>query len=70
MKIFSRYSPRRIARYVKAFFKGRIYIKGRGAYQFDNGKLFNLPNHTTEKHRSTVAEVNQQIDKFNDDKAA
>ncbi|WP_432453476.1 MULTISPECIES: DUF1107 family protein [unclassified Agarivorans] len=64
MKIFSRYSPVKIARYVKAFFKGRLYIRGRGAYQFQNGKLATLPNYKTGKHRQTVAEVNQQIDDF------
>ncbi|BEU02860.1 hypothetical protein OAG1_16600 [Agarivorans sp. OAG1] len=64
MKIFSRYSPVKIARYVKAFFKGRLYIQGRGAYEFKNGKLETLANHKTTKHRQTVAEVNQHIDEF------
>lgn len=51
MKIFKKYSPKHIARYVKAFFKGRIYIQGRGAYEFNHGKLIMLKDYQTPKHR-------------------
>ncbi|RKF19736.1 DUF1107 family protein [Alginatibacterium sediminis] len=62
MKRFLRYSPQRIARYVKTFFKGRLHIQGRGAYEFKDGRLYTLPNHSTNAHRKTVDEVNQQIE--------
>ncbi|CAG9000985.1 MAG: hypothetical protein CENE_02993 [Candidatus Celerinatantimonas neptuna] len=70
MKIFKKYSPKHIARYVKTFFKGRIYIQGRGAYEFDQGKLIMLNQHRTPKHRKTVAEINHYIDGFNRNQAA
>ena len=35
MRIFKKYLPVMIAKYVKTFFKGRIYIQGRGGYEFD-----------------------------------
>ncbi|MFM2483693.1 DUF1107 family protein [Celerinatantimonas yamalensis] len=70
MKIFKKYSPKHIARYVKAFFKGRIYIQGRGAYAFEQGKLVMLSDYRTDKHRQTVAEINRCIERFSQDEAA
>ncbi|MBA5859073.1 DUF1107 family protein, partial [Morganella morganii] len=34
MKIFDRYNPAQIARYVKTLFRGRLYIQGMGAFEF------------------------------------
>ncbi|MFM2481020.1 DUF1107 family protein [Celerinatantimonas sp. YJH-8] len=70
MKIFKKYSPQHIARYVKAFFKGRLYIEGRGAYLFDYGKVVMLEQYRTSKHRQTVAEINRCIENFNHHDAA
>lgn len=70
MKIFKKYSPKHIARYVKAFFKGRIYIQGRGAYEFNHGKLIMLKDYQTPKHRRTVSEINHCIEQFNHDHKA
>lgn len=39
MKIFNRYNPSKIALYVKTLFRGRIYIKGFGAFEFNYGKI-------------------------------
>lgn len=64
MKIFKKYSPTHIARHVKAFFKGWIYIQGRGAYAFDQGKVIMLNNHRSLKHRQTAAEINRCIEQF------
>lgn len=39
MRIFRKYAPVQIAKYVSAFFKGYFYIEGRGAFRFDGGKV-------------------------------
>lgn len=65
MKIFKKYSPQHIARYVKAFFKGHLYIEGRGAFLFDHGKVMPLANHRTINHQKTAAEINQCIEAMN-----
>lgn len=38
MKIFQRYNPLQVAKYVKILFRGRLYIKDVGAFEFDKGK--------------------------------
>lgn len=70
MKVFVKYAPRRIARYVKTFFKGRIYIKGRGAYAFENGRLETLSQFQSRKHHQTVADINQHIDTYDNNRVA
>lgn len=60
MRIFKQYSPRLIAKHVKFFFKGRLYIKGRGGYTFEYGKLV-MPQQADEVHSDTVTEINQCI---------
>ncbi|WP_409420118.1 DUF1107 domain-containing protein [Pseudaeromonas sp. ZJS20] len=60
MRIFKKYLPLMIARYVKTFFKGRLYIQGRGGYQFEQGKLM-LPKQADPLHKHTVQEINQTI---------
>ena len=37
MKIFQRYNPLQVAKYVKILFRGRLYIKDVGAFEFDKG---------------------------------
>lgn len=39
MKIFQRYNPLLVAKYVKTLFRGRLYIKDVGAFEFDMGKV-------------------------------
>ncbi len=39
MKIFQRYNPLQVAKYVKILFRGRLYIKDVGAFEFDKGKI-------------------------------
>ena len=41
MKIFQRYNPLQVAKYVKILFRGRLYIKDVGAFEFDKGKILN-----------------------------
>ena len=35
LRIFHQYRPRQVARYVKGFFRGRVYIEGVGAFEFE-----------------------------------
>lgn len=39
---FHRYNPLKIARYVKILFRGRLYIKDMGVFEFDKGKILPL----------------------------
>ncbi|GAA4495585.1 DUF1107 domain-containing protein [Pseudaeromonas paramecii] len=64
MRIFKKYLPLMIARYVKTFFKGRLYIQGRGGYQFEQGKLM-MPMQADTLHKHTVQEINQTIANLN-----
>lgn len=60
LRIFHQYRPRQVARYVKGFFRGRVYIDGIGAFEFDGGRL--LPPHKKDKRALAVmAEVNNEI---------
>ncbi|WP_108650279.1 DUF1107 family protein [Dongshaea marina] len=63
MKIFQSYRPLQIAKYVKGFFKGRIYIHGRGSYEFCLGHLVMAPGSGI-LHKRTVSEVNGLIDQL------
>ncbi len=60
MRIFKKYSPVLIARYVQNYFKGRVYIQGRGAYEFKKGEVI-MPEGADETHYSTVQEINEVI---------
>lgn len=60
MKIFQRYNPRQVARYVKTLFKGHLYIKGVGAFEFDCGQIM-LPRVRDKQHFSVMSEVNRQV---------
>ncbi len=60
MRIFKKYLPLMIAKYVKTFFKGRLYINGRGGYQFEHGRLL-LPSEADRMHQLTVQEINSTI---------
>ena len=39
MRVFKKYLPLMVAKHVKTFFKGRIYIHGRGRFDFHSGLL-------------------------------
>lgn len=60
MKIFQRYNPLQVARYVKILFRGRFYIKDVGAFEFDKGKIL-LPVIKDKQHFSVMSEVNRQL---------
>ncbi|MBP2169529.1 hypothetical protein J2125_002721 [Erwinia toletana] len=60
MKIFQRYNPLQVAKYVKTLFRGRLYIKDVGAFEFDKGKIL-LPRIRDRQHFSVMSEVNRQV---------
>ncbi|OOE90245.1 DUF1107 domain-containing protein [Salinivibrio sharmensis] len=60
MRVFNRYSPKLVAKHVTRLFSGRVYIAGRGRFDFDNGWL-KAPEHATISHYKTVEEVNRFI---------
>ncbi len=60
MKIFQRYNPLQVAKYVKTLFRGRIYIKDVGAFEFDKGKIL-IPRIKDKQHYSVMSEVNRKV---------
>ena len=60
MRIFHKYQPLLIAKHVKGFFSGRLYIHGRGAFSYAMGLLV-LPENAKQRHKETVEEINQLI---------
>ncbi|MCX8965180.1 DUF1107 domain-containing protein [Erwinia psidii] len=60
MKIFQRYNPLQVAKYVKTLFRGRFYIENVGAFEFDKGKIL-LPRTKDKQHYSVMSEVNRQV---------
>lgn len=46
--------------YVKTLFRGRLYIKDMGAFEFDNGKIL-VPKVKDKRHFEVMAEVNRQV---------
>ncbi|MEN3753390.1 DUF1107 domain-containing protein [Mangrovibacter yixingensis] len=60
MKIFQRYNPLQVAKYVKILFRGRLYIKDIGAFEFDKGRIL-LPRVKDKQHLTIMSEVNRQV---------
>jgi hypothetical protein len=60
MKIFQRYNPLQVAKYVKILFRGRLYINDVGAFEFDKGKIL-IPKVKDKLHFSVMSEVNRQV---------
>ncbi len=63
MRVFKQYLPLMVA-----FFKGRIYIHGRGRFDFQSGLLM-MPTSADIPHRQTVVEVNALISRLHMDAA-
>ena len=63
MRIFKKYAPLQIAKYVSAFFKGNFYIQGLGAFSFDGGKVIIEPFYDALK-RKVGKEINMSIASF------
>lgn len=60
MKIFQKYNPFLIAKYVRTLFKGQLYIKGIGMFEFDMGKIL-APKVKDKQLFSVMSEINRQV---------
>ncbi len=60
LRTFRQYHPRQIALYVKAFFRGQLYIADIGAFNFDGGRLL-LPSIDNKRALRVMREVNKEI---------
>ncbi|NUA43398.1 hypothetical protein HAT93_01043 [Dickeya solani] len=45
---------------MKILFRGRLYIKGVGAFEFDQGRIL-LPKTQDKQHLVVMSEVNRQV---------
>ena len=60
LRVFKHYRPNQVARYVKSYFRGRLFIIGVGGFEFDHGRL--LPPRSQDLKALTVlSEVNREI---------
>ncbi len=39
MRVFKKYIPKQIAKYVVSFFKGQFVLEGSGVFEFDCGRV-------------------------------
>lgn len=64
MRIFKKYSPLLIAKYVSSFFKGQFQIQGLvGVFTFDRGKVLISSDYSGD-YMKVCKEVNAQIASF------
>ncbi|HIF9514257.1 TPA: DUF1107 domain-containing protein [Photobacterium damselae] len=61
LRIFKQYRPIQVARHVKKYFRGRVFIWGVGAFEFDKGRLLPAEHHNIQA-LNTLSEVNRHID--------
>jgi D-arabinose 5-phosphate isomerase GutQ len=62
LRSFKKYHPRQIAKFVKAFFNGRIFIVGLGRLRMVEGKVVAYKYQQTEqKILKVVSEINQLV---------
>lgn len=64
MRVFKVYSARRIAKYVKSFFKGSFRIAGYGEFKFDGGRMIVEVGYGMDELR-ICREVNNEIGMLN-----
>ncbi|WP_235977540.1 DUF1107 family protein [Spirabiliibacterium pneumoniae] len=60
IRVFKRYNPLQIARYVSILFTGSFFIRGIGLFEFRHGKVIS-PKVKNLKKFSVMSEVNKQI---------
>lgn len=62
LRSFKKYQPRQIAKFVKGFFNGRIFIVGLGRLRVIEGKVVAYQHQKTEKSiMIVVSEINKII---------
>ncbi|KLV11157.1 MULTISPECIES: DUF1107 domain-containing protein [Photobacterium] len=60
LRIFKHYRPTQVARHVKNYFRGRVFISGIGGFEFDCGRLLPPKKHD-KKALNVLSEVNREI---------
>lgn len=71
LRSFKKYQPRQIAKFVKAFFNGRIFIVGLGRLRVIEGKVAAYQHQKYEKSiLIVVSEINKIISDMSQNKAA
>ncbi len=60
MRVFSKYTPRRIARYVMSFFSGTFLIEGQGVFHFNYGRIV-VDRFLTGARLRICREINSEI---------
>lgn len=60
MRIFKKYAPVQIARYVRLWFKGDFFLQGVGVFRFDGGRVIIEPGQDAEARR-IGREINSSI---------
>jgi len=62
LRSFKKYQPRQIAKFVKAFFNGRIFIAGLGRFRIVEGKVVAY-KHLKAEHNILIAvsEINKMV---------
>jgi hypothetical protein len=63
MRIFKKFNSFRIAKYVRGFFRGTLYVSGLGFLEFQQGLLL-IPSDAGNMVKMRVSEVNREIKRF------
>ena len=65
LRSFKKYQPRQIAKFVKGFFNGRIFIVGLGRLRVIEGKVVAYQNQKSEQSiLIAVSEINKTINEL------
>ncbi|MFQ3176710.1 MAG: hypothetical protein ACJAYB_002378 [Psychromonas sp.] len=71
LRTFKKYQPRKIAKFVRAFFNGRIFIVGLGRLRVIEGKVVAYQHQKNDKiFLVTVSEINRIINELSQPKVA
>jgi len=71
LRSFKKYQPRQIAKFVKAFFNGRIFIAGLGRLRIVEGKVVAYQHQKSEKSiLIVVSEINKIINELSQQKVS
>jgi D-arabinose 5-phosphate isomerase GutQ len=71
LRTFKKYQPRQIAKFVRAFFNGRIFIVGLGRLRVIEGKVAAYQHQKNDKNfLVTVSEINSIINELSQPKVS
>lgn len=60
MRTFKDYNATKIAKYVKSYFTGQLFIQGVGRFEFAQGKLL-FAAHAPHHYKRIASQINQEI---------